>query len=78
MMAPNTITLNEGGQNEYFFPKSNGQFSYYQIDIYDRWGKNVYNSKANTLQWDGRDNSSEKVQQGIITTLLIIILMKTT
>ena len=49
---PNTFTPNGNGHNDVFKPVSFGVYDY-TIDIYDRWGKKVFESNDPDQGWDG-------------------------
>jgi gliding motility-associated-like protein len=66
--VPNVFTPNNDGKNDDFVPfytiggvnyNGVGNVSSYTITIYDRWGKQVYNSSDPTKYWDGTLNSTQ-------------------
>lgn len=54
MVIPNSFTPNEDNRNDYFFPVSTCDYSYFYITITDRWGNTVYSSSNLNGKWDGR------------------------
>jgi gliding motility-associated-like protein len=54
MIIPNSFTPNEDNRNDYFFPVTQCDYSYYTINISDRFGNNVFSSNSITSKWDGR------------------------
>ncbi len=68
--VPNIFTPNDDGRNDDFVPfyyeggvLMNGILnpSSYSIVIYDRWGKEMYNSTDATKYWNGRINSTQDI-----------------
>jgi len=67
--APNIFSPNDDGYNDFFFLQSPDYGLIQRIQIYDRWGNQVFEAKARVLeadmpQWDGRFNQ-EKVPPGV-------------
>lgn len=54
MIIPNSFSPNEDNRNDYFFPQTNCEYSYFSLTICDRWGNNVYISSNANGKWDGR------------------------
>lgn len=54
MMIPNSFTPNEDNHNDYFFPVSQCDYSYFTLTITDRWANTVYFSTNVNAKWDGR------------------------
>ena len=46
-------------------PKIDADFKYYQLVIYDRWGKSVYKSENPEEAWDGTINGHAKAADGV-------------
>ena len=58
---PNVITPNGDGFNDVFLPKLEGDFHSMTMEIYDRWGRQVYRQESNeSLSWD-----AEGVSDGV-------------
>jgi gliding motility-associated-like protein len=62
--APNTFTPNDDNKNDIFLPLGVGwDPEKYQLDIFDRWGNNCFNTKEVGKGWDGKaNNGSESAQ----------------
>lgn len=54
MFIPNSFTPNEDNRNDYFFPVTQCDYSYYQLTISDRWGNTVFSTGNINGRWDGR------------------------
>ena len=54
--APNSFTPNGDGENELFVIKGNNIIDY-EINIYNRWGELLFNSKDINISWDGKYNN---------------------
>lgn len=78
VFIPNVFSPNGDNQNEKFtlgyleFPGADvmGILEMYEIRIYNRWGKLVYESVSSSNVWDGNidsDNSSESVYYYVVT-----------
>ena len=52
--VPNVFTPNGNSTNDYFFPIYNNVESY-RMQIFDRWGKIVYDKEGVQPKWDGLD-----------------------
>lgn len=63
---PNVFTPNGDGTNDTFFPVRDGIKSY-SLEIYDRWGKKVYNGAEQKFfhEWDGVYESGQKGAQEV-------------
>lgn len=51
--VPNAFTPNGDGINDIFQPKGFG-IKDYELDIFDRWGERIYNTKVFEAGWDGK------------------------
>ncbi len=54
ILVPNSFTPNEDNRNDYFFPVSACDYSFFNIIISDRWGNTVFTSNSISARWDGR------------------------
>ena len=54
---PNTFTPNGDGANDTWVINSINKYPNAQVDIYNRWGKPIFNSLGYFEPWDGRFNS---------------------
>jgi gliding motility-associated-like protein len=50
---PNFITPNEDGSNDLFFIKNKKEVPVLSIDIFDRWGENIFHSNNEKDTWNG-------------------------
>ncbi len=53
---PNAFTPNGDGKNDRFHALVIGNMEYYELSIYDRWGKRVFWTKNKADSWDGNYN----------------------
>jgi len=52
--VPTAFTPNNDGVNDIFLPKNYCPFSEYEVKVFDRWGKMVFDSKNAAVGWDGQ------------------------
>ena len=66
--VPNTFTPNNSGTNDVFLPiiDSGIDDATYKLQLFNRWGEMVFESKDKTVGWDGTYRGSI-VQDGIFT-----------
>ena len=58
--APNAFTPNNDGVNDYFLPKGLGiAEDHYELQIYSRWGEEIYKTKDFYKGWNGNFNGSD-------------------
>ncbi len=71
---PNAFTPDENGTNDIFQPIGVGiNEDKYQLDIFDRWGENVFTSDNFRKGWDGTVKGSTKpVPQGVYVYKLMV------
>ncbi len=61
--APNAFTPNDDEKNQVFAPKGEGiNLETFEMRIYDRWGKQVFNSRNMAEGWDGKVEGKEPVE----------------
>jgi gliding motility-associated-like protein len=63
--APNVFTPNEDSFNDYFEISAGTNIGRYKLQIYNRWGKLVYESNELTKFWDGRTLTGEEATAGV-------------
>jgi hypothetical protein len=51
--VPNAITPNGDGINDQMQVFYSGTVTYYQLQVFDRWGEKIYDSYNPTSGWDG-------------------------
>jgi len=56
LVAPNTFTPNGDGVNDFFNPTTTGVLSINYLKIFNRYGKQVYETKQALMPWDGKLN----------------------
>ena len=54
IFVPNIFSPNEDGVNDIFQPQSNCALSEYELQVFNRWGRQVFLSKNVDQGWDGR------------------------
>ncbi len=54
MLIPNSFTPNEDNRNDFFFPVSECEYSYFNMSISDRWGNAIFSTYQSNGKWDGR------------------------
>lgn len=70
--VPNVITPNGDGFNDEFVPKLEGDFVSLEMEIYNRWGKKVYEQQSkDQLRWDA-SNASDGVYYCVIEYRCVI------
>ncbi|MBX9448386.1 MAG: gliding motility-associated C-terminal domain-containing protein [Taibaiella sp.] len=62
---PSAFSPNGDGVNDEFGLMTDGIPEYYQLEIYDRWGKRVFVSYKVENQWDGTMENGEEAQGGV-------------
>lgn len=50
--APNAITLNQDGLNDFFKPIVTGAIEEYNMQIYDRWGQVIFETDVVGMPWE--------------------------
>jgi len=66
LVLPNVFTPNDDGKNDRFKPKINGEISEYKIQIFNRWGKEVYESSDAEDGWNGKNfNNGGENTEGV-------------
>ena len=69
MTIPNVFTPNGDGYNETFYPTFNCPFISYNMKIYNRWGRLLFESSDDKVHWDGT-RKGEAVAQGVYIFIL--------
>jgi len=54
LRVPNIFTPNEDGKNDYFIITSKSILTKYEITIFNRWGRKVFETHDINYSWDGR------------------------
>ena len=74
LYVPNAFTPNADGLNDIFQPKGFGIVKY-QLQIFDRWGERIYETKEINAGWDGTYHGKEvnygkTIEEGVYTWLI--------
>jgi gliding motility-associated-like protein len=74
LYIPNTFTPDGNGLNDVFQPLGVGiNEDKYRMDIYDRWGENIFTSTEFKKGWDGFVNGGSKAApQGVYTYKILV------
>lgn len=65
LYVPNAFTPGINGKNDYFFPQGEGiEEESYDMFIYDRWGKLVWQTGNFSKKWDGKNLKGKDVPVG--------------
>jgi gliding motility-associated-like protein len=70
---PNTFTPDGNGLNDMFFPLGVGiDEENYRLDIFDRWGENIFTSNNFRKGWDGSVKGGKIAPQGVYVYKLMV------
>jgi gliding motility-associated-like protein len=73
LYIPNAFTPDGNGLNDYFFPMGVGiDEDRYRLDIYDRWGENIFTSNNFRKGWDGSVKGGKIAPQGVYVYKLMV------
>lgn len=73
MYVPNAFNPNGDGINDYFGPIGEGINSdYYEMYIYDRWGKLIFHTNDINNLWDGRSKDGRLMPQDVYTWIIFL------
>lgn len=64
LVIPNVFTPNGDGINDELLFNYYGN-AFYQIAVYDRWGKQIFNTTDKTAMWNGKTGSGADVPEGV-------------
>jgi len=65
LYLPNAFTPNGDGLNDDFGPVGEFNLESYEINIFDRWGKLVFNSTDVLKHWNGKDLDGDVLPSGV-------------
>ncbi|MFT4061336.1 MAG: gliding motility-associated C-terminal domain-containing protein [Edaphocola sp.] len=65
VFVPNAFSPNGDGVNDYFLPYLQAGQTVLNFQVFDRYGKLVYNNENPKLGWDGNYGNSEEAQGGV-------------
>ncbi|OFY62504.1 MAG: hypothetical protein A3H98_13135 [Bacteroidetes bacterium RIFCSPLOWO2_02_FULL_36_8] len=69
LYIPNAFTPDQDGLNDVFKPEGNGLIVNYSFKVFDRWGKEMFESNHFDLGWDGNFNGTP-VPLGVYTWII--------
>jgi gliding motility-associated-like protein len=66
LITPNAFTPNDDGVNDFFRLSLSGtcEAAVYSLKIYDRWGRQVFESNDATTEWDGTYDG-QQLKEGV-------------
>lgn len=70
LVAPNIITANNDGTNDFFVIKNLEDYDKVSLIIFNRWGNVVYENDSYLNDWNGRDMHGNELTEGIYTYLV--------
>jgi hypothetical protein len=62
---PNLLIRGNASSNQYFKPSCADLVRWFEVEIYNRWGKLVYQGNLNSGWWKGDDNSNNELSDGV-------------
>lgn len=65
LSAPNIITPNGDGSNEFFLVKNLDQYDRVRLQIFNRWGNVVYENQTYQNEWNGVDQNGTVLPDGV-------------
>ena len=65
MNIPTIFTPNGDGNNEGFNPVSSRNYTSFEMQIYDRWGKEIFESDDINTKWYGKTKEGEMCGEGV-------------
>ncbi|MFA6060881.1 MAG: gliding motility-associated C-terminal domain-containing protein [Taibaiella sp.] len=74
VFIPNSFTPNGDGLNDYFLPRFYIKRAYNinRLQIFDRWGKSIFNSTGNGIKWDGNYLNGSPANVGTYHYLIMV------
>ena len=61
--VPNVFTPNGDGKNDFFYIPNSG-IKEYHLQIFNRWGAIMFETRAPEIAWDGRNNFGQECAEG--------------
>jgi len=62
---PNLLIMNGSEKNRNFIPGCLSSLKFYELHVFNRWGKLVFNSNQDDDWWNGCDNSGKALSNGV-------------
>jgi gliding motility-associated-like protein len=72
LFLPNVFSPNGDGINDVLLLNYHGD-AFYQILIFDRWGREIFQTKDKLVMWDGRTSGGENAPEGVYFMAVRII-----
>lgn len=72
LVIPNVFTPNGDGINDELLFNFYGD-AFYQIAVYDRWGKQIFNTTDKNAMWNGKTGSGADVPEGVYYVAVRIV-----
>ncbi|MBI3521310.1 MAG: gliding motility-associated C-terminal domain-containing protein [Bacteroidetes bacterium] len=73
LYIPNAFTPDGNGVNDIFQPLGVGiDEDNYRLDIFDRWGENIFSSNNFRKGWDGSVKGGKMAEQGVYTYKIVV------
>ena len=65
LVLPNVFSPDASGQNDVFTPIWSRNIAEARVEIFDRWGVEVFSSTALDVRWDGKSAQGELLPEGV-------------
>jgi gliding motility-associated-like protein len=65
VVAPNVITPNNDGINDFFVLKNLEDYDRLELQVFNRWGNLIYESDDYQNDWNGLNLNSEQITEGV-------------
>jgi gliding motility-associated-like protein len=76
IIIPNVFTPNGDGLNDEWYIPNSGMESFH-VQIFNRWGTLVFESKSSEIRWDGRSTSGNELSDGTYYYILVAVMKGT-
>jgi gliding motility-associated-like protein len=70
LRVPNIFSPNNDGVNDLWQPETNNPDCLERLQIFNRWGVQVFETPQPALGWDGRDQNSKAAPEGVYVFIL--------
>jgi gliding motility-associated-like protein len=70
LRVPNVFSPNNDGVNDLWQPETNNPDCLEQLQIFNRWGVQVFETPQPALGWDGRDQDGKAAPEGVYVFIL--------
>jgi gliding motility-associated-like protein len=72
LLIPNVLTPNGDGINDVLFFNYYGT-AFYQVSVYDRWGRQIFTTTDKTAMWDGKTQGGGDVPESVYYVAVRIV-----